>query len=264
MLRERVLTTIIGLPIVIIAIWFGSPWFSLIIIIAALLGIREFYRLASLSNAHPFIAIGMIWALLLMAASYCPWPHTTSAIMTIGIGFSLLWLLTKSSVSNAFNDWVWTVGGVLYIGWMATYWILLRNLESGMLWTFWGLFTVFASDIGSFLIGRKQGKHPLAPVISPKKTWEGAFGGFFCSIVISIFFSLLFSLPLDWWQVGIFAACISILAQTGDLVESLLKRNTHVKDAGNLLPGHGGILDRFDSLVLNGAFIYYVIIFVIH
>ncbi|HAV10361.1 MAG TPA: hypothetical protein DCX22_01925 [Dehalococcoidia bacterium] len=263
MLRERILTSIIGLPLVIAAVWFGTPWFSILIAAATIFGIIEFYRLANLANSKPFIAIGIVWSVLLLLTPYCPDAHCTSVVMTGGIALSLVWLLGKASDSMAFSNWAWTVGGVVYIGWMATYWILLRNLESGMLWTFWTLFTIFASDIGAFFIGRKWGKHALARVISPKKTWEGAFGGLFSSIVISIVFGIAFSLPLSWWQLGLFGIGINLLAQIGDLIESLLKRNTHVKNASNLLPGHGGILDRLDSLLLNGAFVYYIIFFFI-
>ncbi len=263
MLRERVLTAIIGLPLLIAAVWFGAPWFSILIVAAVILGIIEFYRLVTLANSKPFAFIGIAWSVLLLLTPYCPFVQCTSLVMTVGISISLFWLLAKSSDSTAFSNWAWTVGGVLYIGWMATYWIYLRDLESGMLWTFWTLFTVFASDIGAFFVGRTWGKHAMAPVISPKKTWEGAFGGLFSSILVSIVFGIAFSLPLTWWQLGLFGTGINILAQIGDLIESLLKRNTHVKNASNLLPGHGGMLDRLDSLLLSGAFVYYVILFFI-
>jgi phosphatidate cytidylyltransferase len=100
----------------------------------------------------------------------------------------------------------------------------------------------------------------MAPSVSPKKTWEGAIGGLLGSIIVSIILGIVFSLPLNYWQLALLGCVISILAQLGDLVESLLKRNTNVKDSGNLVPGHGGILDRIDSFIFTGILVYYCVI----
>jgi phosphatidate cytidylyltransferase len=263
MLRKRIITAVLGLPLLIAAVWFGKPWFTLFVIGAAILGVVEFYRLASAANTKPLIYFGAVWTILLLLTPYCPDARASTILVTAGIIISLIWILFrfKSSGSTTFSSWAWTVGGVLYIGWMLTYWLYLRDVESGRWWVFLAFLTVFACDTAAFFVGRAWGKHALAAPISPKKTLEGAIGGLIASIVVCAGLGILFALPLTWWQLALLGAGIGVLAQIGDLIESLLKRNTCAKDAGNLLPGHGGILDRLDSLLFVGAFVYYIILF---
>ena len=102
----------------------------------------------------------------------------------------------------------------------------------------------------------------MAPSISPGKTWEGAIGGLLASIAASLILGTIFPLPFNYWQIALLGCIISIFAQLGDLVESMLKRNTGVKDAGKLIPGHGGILDRIDSLIFSGVIVYYCVILI--
>ena len=101
------------------------------------------------------------------------------------------------------------------------------------------------------------GKHPLAPSISPGKTWEGTIGGLLISVIVSLALGIALHLPLDYWQMVLLGCVISVFAQLGDLIESLFKRNASVKDSGKLLPGHGGILDRTDSIIFTGVIVYY-------
>jgi phosphatidate cytidylyltransferase len=123
---------------------------------------------------------------------------------------------------------------------------------------YWSMITIMASDTTAFFVGRAWGRHRMAPAISPKKTWEGAIGGAMGSIIVATILGAVFSLPLSYWQLVLAGCFISIIAQLGDLVESLLKRNTGVKDSGKVLPGHGGILDRIDSFIFTGALVYYL------
>jgi len=263
MLRQRILTAIIGLPLLIAIIWFGEPWFTLLIVTMALLGSLEFYRMASHSKIQPITYFGVAWVLLLVLSPHCPHAATTPFLITSAIVISLIWLLFRSPREQAFNNWAWTIAGILYVGWMLSYWIDLRNLESGREWVFWAMLTTFASDTCAFFVGKAWGKHSLTPDISPGKTWEGAIGGLLAGIIASLILSTSFSLPINYWQMVLLGCVISIFAQIGDLVESLLKRNTGAKDSGKLLPGHGGILDRIDSLIFTGVVVYYCIVFVI-
>jgi len=126
------------------------------------------------------------------------------------------------------------------------------------------LFVTWVSDTTAFLVGRRLGRHKLAPAISPGKTWEGTIGGICAGIAVStLFFTpTSFQLPLSPGQTILLGALTSILGQLGDLFESLFKRNLGVKDSGKLMPGHGGILDRIDSLILAGIVVYYYAIWV--
>ena len=261
MLRQRILTAVVSLPLLIAAIWFGEPWFTLLITAAAVLGSLEFYRMASHSQIRPITYFGVVWVVLLVLSPHCPYAATTPFLISAGILISLVWLLFRSPREQAFNSWAWTMAGILYTGWMLSHWVELRNLEAGKEWVFWAIFTTAASDTSAFFCGKAWGKRSLAPRVSPGKTWEGAIGGLLGGIIASLVLGIVFSLPLNYWQMALLGGLISIFAQLGDLVESLLKRNTSTKDSGNLLPGHGGILDRIDSPIFTGVVVYYWLVF---
>ncbi len=259
MLRQRVLTSIVSLPLFIAAIWFGNPWFTFWMTAVAILCGIEFYRMASHHKIQPITYLGILVIVLLVVSPHYPDTTIKPFLITLAIIVSLIWLLFRSPKEQAFDNWAWTMAGILYIGWTISYWIDLRSLEAGGKWVFWILFTTIANDTSAYFIGRAWGKYSLATAISPNKTWEGAIGGLLAGVLISLIFSLLFSLPVNYWQAALLGCIISILAQLGDLVESLLKRNAGVKDSGKLFPGHGGILDRMDSFIFTGVAVYYYI-----
>jgi phosphatidate cytidylyltransferase len=259
MLRHRILTAVVGLPLLIAVIWFGEPWFTILIAVMAALASFEFYRMAGGLRVQPITYFGIAWVLLLIVSPHCLYPQTLPILITSAIVVSLIWLLFRRPRDQAFASWAWTMAGILYIGWMLSYWVQLRSLEGGKELVFLAMFTTFASDTSAFFIGRTWGKHALAPAISSGKTWEGAIGGLLSSIVASLIISVIFILPFSYWQIALVGLIISVFAQFGDLVESLLKRNTGVKDAGKLMPGHGGILDRVDSLIFTGVIVYYFV-----
>ncbi len=159
------------------------------------------------------------------------------------------------------------------MGWLLSYLVALRGLDSaqtplldeGRNWVFYALTITCISDSAAFFTGRAMGRHPLAPRISPGKTWEGTIGGLVGAAIISLFFILPTPLHLDftWWAAILLGLVVSVFGQLGDLVESLLKRNMGVKDASHLLPGHGGILDRIDSIVFASIVVYYYVIWTI-
>jgi len=219
--------------------------------------------MASQSKIQPITYFGMAWVLLVVLSPHCPYPVTTPFLITSAIVVSLIWMLFRSPREQAFANWAWTVAGILYIGWMLSHWVELRSLEAGRELVFWAMFTTFANDTSAFFVGRAWGKHALAPSISSGKTWEGAMGGLLAGIVASLILSTIFSLPFNYWQATLLGCIISIFAQLGDLVESLLKRNLGAKDAGRLIPGHGGILDRIDSLIFTGVIVYYCVVLAI-
>jgi phosphatidate cytidylyltransferase len=269
MLKHRVITAAIGVPIIILAIWFGDPWpwFTLLIVAAALAGTYEFYHMADFDRREPLIYLGLVWTLALVLSPHYRDLDVLPIVITATMLISLIWLLPRPSREKAFHDWAWTIVGALYVGWMLSYWLNLRALTDGRNWVYLAMFTTFANDTGAFFIGRAWGKRKLASTISAAKTWEGAIGGLISAIlaavVIAMVLNLISPFILKYWQIILLGFLISLFAQLGDLVESLLKRNMGVKESGSLLPGHGGILDRFDSLIFVGAMVYYYIIWVI-
>jgi phosphatidate cytidylyltransferase len=271
MLKHRVGTAAVGVPLVVLAVWFGDPWFSLLIAAAASAGTYEFYRMASFDLREPLLYLGLLWSLALVLSPHYTNSELLPTAITSTLLISLICLLLRPSREKAFHNWAWTIVGALYVGWMLSYWLALRGLAYGQYWVYLAMLTTFANDTGAFFVGRARGKHKLAPAISPAKTREGAIGGLVSSILAAIVIAMVLKLisvrlgdtfVFTYWQIILLGCLVALFAQLGDLVESLLKRNTGVKESGNLLPGHGGVLDRFDSLIFVGAVVYYYVIWV--
>ncbi len=266
MLKQRVITAICGLILIIIVNWFGPPLFSFYIAGITLFSTFEFYKLENSFNRHYLLLyMGLIFSLLLVLG-----PHYSSAVIfpvcvIVILIVSLLFLFRyQSSNENVFSSWTWMVAGGIYIGWMLSYWISLRLLGNGRAWVYLSMSIIFASDTGAYFIGRKWGINKMAATISPQKTWEGALGGILSAIAASIIIFIILGnidpLPLSYLQLITFAILVSLFAQFGDLVESVLKRSVGVKQSGRFLPGHGGFLDRFDSHIFVGVMAYYYVL----
>ena len=275
MLKKRIITALWGIPLLITVIWFGEPWFTILVAIWGLLAAFEFYKLVATSKVSPLTYFGLVWTLFFILSrdpdllAFLE-PHfnlnlLTPLLLTSAVILSLFCLLLRRQKEGAFTGWAWTIGGILYIGWLLSYFVALRGLDDGRNWVFLALFTTFASDTAAFFVGRALGKHHLAPRISPGKTWEGAIAGAFAAIIVSLLFTIStpLHLPLTYWQAILLGLLVSVFGQLGDLVESLLKRNMGVKESGKLIPGHGGVLDRIDSVVFAGIVVYYYVIWAI-
>ena len=276
MLRKRVITALWGIPLLIAAIWFDRPlpWFTILVATWGALAVFEFYRLVA-AKTPPLTYFGLIWTLLFILSRDSDLlsalqPHLnldllTPLLLTSAVLLSLIWSLLRPQKETAFIGWAWTMAGILYLGWLLSHLVALRGLDDGRNWVFFALLINSASDTAAFFTGRALGKRPLAPQISPGKTWEGTTGGILGAILVSLLFLLPtpLSLPLTWWQAVLLGLLVSIFGQLGDLVESLFKRNMGVKDSGRLIPGHGGILDRIDSVVFAGVVVYYYVIWAI-
>ena len=267
MLRKRVITVLWGIPLLVAAIWFDKPlpWFTVLVAIWGVLAAIEFYRLVAVSKAAPLTYFGPVWILLFILSPHFNYDFVTPLLVTSGVVLSLIWLLLRPQKEGAFIGWAWTIAGILYIGWLLSYLVTLRGMDGGRDWVFFALFTTFGSDTAAFLIGRALGKHHLVPSISPSKTWEGVIAGLFGAIIVSLLFVLPtpLRLPLSYRQAILLGLLVSIFGQLGDLVESLFKRNMGVKESGTSIPGHGGFLDRIDSVVFAGIVVYYYVVWVV-
>jgi phosphatidate cytidylyltransferase len=149
------------------------------------------------------------------------------------------------------------IAGPLYLGATLAHAVLLRRLEEGAEMLLLALLSTFAVDTAAYFVGRTLGRRKLAPTISPGKTWEGAVGGLLAGMATPIALAYLLGLPLAPWRAAAMGATLGIVGQAGDLVESALKRAHQAKDAGGLIPGHGGLLDRLDSIVYNLVVVYH-------
>ncbi len=263
-LRQRLLSAAVFIPILLVIIWFGPLWlFSLLIAAVALVGAIEFYRLATHGGWQPSVVLGVAFTLFFIADAYFAEPRATEILIPTAVALPLLWLLLRSRGEKTLANWLWTVGGIFYIGWMLGHFIPLRELEQGRDWVILALFATFAADSGAYLIGRAWGRHSVVPKISPGKTWEGTFAGLIAGIAAAVALSAILGLPISYWQVSLLGFLIAAVAFVGDLVESMLKRKAGVKDAGRLIPGHGGILDRLDSVVFTVVLVYYYVVWFI-
>ena len=274
MLKQRIITSIWFVSLLVIVVWFGrGPGFTALIVIFGILAALEFYRMVAAAKVLPLTYFGLTWTALLILSrnsellsalqSYFNPALFTPFLLTLAVVPPLIWCLSRRQKEGAFASWVWTIAGILYIGWLLSHLVALRGLEGGRNWVFFVLFVTWASDTTAFFTGRKLGRHKLAPSISPGKTWEGSIGGIGAAIAMSILFftPTPFQLPLAYWQAIPLSIAVSILGQLGDLTESLLKRNMGVKDSGRLMPGHGGLLDRMDSIIFAGVVVYYFVLF---
>ena len=264
MLKKRVITSLCGIPLLIAAIWFDEPlpWFTILVAVWGLLAAFEFYKLVAVSRVLSLTCFGLIWTLLFIISPHFDYEFIIPLLLTSAMVLSLVWAVLRLKREGAFIIWAWTIVGMLYVGWLLSYLVALR-LDAGRDWVFFTLFTIFGSDTVAYFVGRALGRHHLAPRISPKKTWEGAVGGVAGAIVVSLLFVTFTSLPLSYGQAIFLGLLVSIFGQFGDLAESLLKRTTGVKESGSSLPGHGGFLDRIDSVVFAGVVVYLYCIFAV-
>ena len=270
MILRRTLTSVWYVAILLVSVWFGDgPGFTALITVFASLAAFEFYRMVAKSKTAPLTVFGIIWTIFFTLSRnseiLCFLEGRFNSellnplLLTSAIVIPLIYLLFRRHKEEAFTSWLWTVAGILYIGWLLSHLVALRDLDYGRNWVFFILFVTWISDTTAFFVGRRFGRRKLAPLVSPSKTWEGTIGGIGGAIAVSALFvtPTVFRLPLLPWQAIVLSILTSALGQAGDLVESLLKRNVGVKDSGKLMPGHGGILDRIDSLLFAGIVIYY-------
>jgi len=272
MVAKRIITgLLIGIGAGVL-IWLGDPWVTAAVCLVSALAAHEFYRIVKNENIQPLTWLGLLFSVLFAVHAFVQahtigflrvssWFSLTLLITAITV-IPLLWLLFKQNREHAFINWGWTVAGVLYTGWLLSFYIYIRTMENGFGWLFLVLGCTALCDVFAYAVGSNLGRHPLASSISGGKTIEGSIGGLAASIIFAIVISLLFNLPLNYWQMALAGIIIAVFAQLGDLVESLLKRNMKTKDTGDVLPGHGGILDRIDSHLLIAPVAYYLIILV--
>lgn len=269
-MRKRWLSALVLFAIVFVAVWFDSPAYSVVLAVFATLGALEFFGMAGLPRYHPLTIFGLVWVLLFILVAHFEGNYTP-LLLASAVGFSLIWLIFSTSVKDAAVYWAWTLAGIIYIGWMLSHFIPLRQLDSavgddiGRDWVLFALFTNIAVDTAAFFVGSAWGKHRLAVAISAKKTWEGAVAGFAAAIATALVLTIILPNLADvpYWQAAILGALVGIFAQLGDLAESLLKRSVGLKDSGTIVPGHGGLLDRMDSIIFTVVVVYYYVTFVI-
>jgi len=260
---KRTVTTIIGITLAFLTIFWKEFPFFIIIIIIALLGLKELYNIAHKRGYRPSYILGSILTLyfiiIIVYDIYRLNCYIENIIITFFIILTFISQLFKKDHSKVLAEISITIFGSIYLGYLLSFMLKIKDLPNGNYFLISLLIITWANDIGAYLIGTRFGKNKIFPKISPKKTIEGSIGGVILSIAVT--FALKDWVNLTFNELLFLGLIISIIAQLGDLFESVLKRGSGIKDSGNLIPGQGGILDCLDSLIFTAPIFYYYMIF---
>ncbi|MBM7659329.1 phosphatidate cytidylyltransferase [Bacillus mesophilus] len=257
---QRILTAVLAAAIFLPFVIIGGLPFTIFIYLLASIAIYELLKMKKISllSFPGILSLVLIWVLL--------YPNTTIDFLTeVNISkveialLAVVFLLSYTVVTKnqfTFDHAAFIILATIYIGTGFYYFIQIN--EQGLKYLFFAMFVIWATDSGAYFVGRAMGKRKLWPEISPNKTIEGSVGGILCALVVAIIFQAILPISDSFVMVIIITILLSIFGQIGDLVESALKRHYSVKDSGTLLPGHGGILDRFDSLLFVLPIFYFL------
>ena len=282
MFKQRALSSIGVVAVGVIPALLGSPIFSITIAIVAIGALYELYRAFQRVGARPSTWTGTaaVIALLVIAGTDAPFRALTGAM----VGYTLISLgqhLFKKDITGALLDWAFSLCGVMYVGVTLMHFILIRRIQGdadtswitkadnligdggaalGLAWLLFALFVTWLTDVAAYLVGRAIGRRKLIPTVSPGKTVEGAIAGLIGGSLTGAVAGSLLGVPHPIWLLALIGAVLAVGAMVGDLGESLIKRNIGIKDMGAIIPGHGGILDRIDALLVTIPVTFYIAI----
>ncbi len=257
---NRSIVSTLGIPGILLFIWLGGVWFALFITAVMVLALFEYYQMTKLKKAYPIIWIGL-FASILIAYFYYYQPKIDTYItysIIIGIIIVTLFIELFRNKPNPTENFNITIGGILYIPLLVGALIGIRNFDSvnETHFTFALFISIWICDSAAYIAGKKFGKKKIYPSVSPNKTIVGSVAGLIFSFITYIVMNKMGLFNLDIMQITILSVISGVFGQTGDFVESLFKRDANVKDSGKLLLGHGGVLDRFDSLIIASPLVY--------
>ncbi len=247
------------IPAIVALAWWHEIALTVVVAGAAALGARELIRMHPGGAGWPAWGAAAALAGLLAVRWMVDPPNRMWVDLAIAsvAALTLLVGLARMPRSGRFERWSLAIGAALYVGGLAGFAVLLRRLpEDGLTWLLLAFAVTWAYDTGAYAVGRGIGRRPFFTRLSPRKTWEGALGGTAAAIGATAAFVPF--LPLEWWQLAPFGIAWAIAAQAGDLTESMLKREASREDSGALIPGHGGMLDRIDSLLFVAPAVFVV------
>lgn len=282
-MKRRVIAALIALAPVLAALWYGGFWWVLLLTFFTSLGAYEYFVLIERTGYRPARWFGFAWALALLLSHWSFIPLGPQPVLTFGFIIIFIRILlsqqgllpqaesssANSPASNAphqaetaaqdhkpFRNWALTVAGASYLGLMMGQALALRLLPNGLYWMLLGLGITMLNDSAAYFVGVTIGRNRILPALSPKKTWEGTVGGWIVATLTGAAVALWSPIGIAPWLGALIGLGGGILALFGDLAISMLKRQIGVKDSGVFLPGHGGFLDRLDSIMFVLPFVY--------
>jgi phosphatidate cytidylyltransferase len=261
-LRARLATAAVAIPLLLVLIFRAPSWlFALVICAIGILGVIEYVGLAFPDAPGPRALGAVLGALLtILAGAAQPGVALVGALAgVVSIGL-IAALMRPVEFERSLADLGITLVGILYVGLLLPHFVWLRAVEQGPAWIVFVLAVGMAGDSAGYFVGHAVGRHKLAPRLSPGKTVEGAVGIMLGSVLGAVVVRLLFLRAIGWSEVTLLALAAGVLGQLGDLSESLMKRAFGAKESGWIFPGHGGVLDRIDSLLFPVCFVYYYLL----
>ncbi len=261
MLKVRILSAVIGIPILIIILYAGGIYWWSLFILMGMLALYEYYRMMSIKGYKPIYGPGFM-VLLAVILSAADSMYLLPIFLLIFIIFALFLIFQYPRVD--INDISLSFFGAFYLGMLLSFSLKIFYLDNRLWIMVLSLLLTWASDTGGYFAGRFWGSKPLAPELSPNKTREGAVGAIVLSVASAcLFFSIIEIGQTNLAYVLILGMIASIFAQIGDLMISGMKRFFGVKDTGKIIPGHGGVLDRFDSFLMVVPLVYYFFVYLV-
>jgi phosphatidate cytidylyltransferase len=250
-LPAAIASGVVLLVVIAASLYFWKPAFVIVVVAAILVGIWELKQGFSVKGIRVSMEPLMVGAVVMIVGAYVAGaPALVTALAVTGLA-TMLWRL-RGGVDGFVRDATASVFTAVYVPFLAGFVALLLAEEEGALAVVTFVLVTIASDIGGYAVGVLAGKHPMAPVISPKKSWEG-FAGSTISCVLAGWVTVVYLLEGEWW-VGVVLGLITVVMATlGDLCESVIKRDLGIKDMSAVIPGHGGLMDRLDSLLATVA-----------
>lgn len=268
----RLAVATIFIPLILVLTMIGEVPFLIFVEVLLMLGMLEFSRIVELKQAGISKFLFVFLGALFPVSAYFWRESGLLFLVTLSLGASGLALVIVGKAQRGLEKVSAFVFGTTYISCGLGSIVMIRQLpfwsglnhRVGALWVIFVLLSVWSCDTFAYALGKLLGKHQLSGQISPKKTWEGAIGGFFGATLVVPFFHFLFFEQAAWVDMFVISIITGVLGQAGDLFESLLKRDVDVKDTSTIIPGHGGILDRFDSLLFVSPLVYFYLKFVVY
>lgn len=268
MLNDRLAIVIPLITISVWVVWLGGPVYTICLVGMFVLAGREYVRIFRAAGNHPaeWLLVMSVSAILLGRAF---WPSLEIGwVLAFSAVAALLWHLREyeHGRNTSGTDFTITLGGIFYLGWMGSYFVVVRAMPDGLWWTAVLLGGVWLADSAAYIFGRWLGRHKMAARLSPKKTWEGFVGGIAGGAVFSALLAMVWHLGagpqslVNWHTGAVLGALVGLVGPIGDLGISMLKRQTGLKDSGDMLVGHGGVLDRIDSWLVALPLGYYVVL----